>query len=348
MKYLDLQTRKKLQRYYNLLQIQTARKHQHRLNTLYKAYPQLKEFEKQKIDLQMRIIKAQISGRVQAAALQTELERLNAEFQAYLSQHQIPLDYEKIQYQCPDCEDTGWVDQDYCHCVDQVLLRLNIQNAVFLPPQNKNFEAFDASYFSAEKNVHFFQGKISPREAIVGIKKLMLDFIEHFSDAPKSLYLFGAPGTGKTFMMACIANALLKTGKQVVYLKAVRLFEIMAKRNVLLNSFQPDPEEQDRIKQELDSIYHADLLCIDDLGMEANAFKNTYADFIIMLDERLDRGLSTMITSNLRPKDLGDEYDERIRSRITGEFDLIMFEGEDIRNRIAGIESNLRVENQRK
>lgn len=339
MRYLDRQTRKKLQNYYEILRTQAQKNHQRELEQLYQDFPCIREFEQKKIDLKVKLVKSKINRSQDVESINQQLDQVREQFAEFLHQNNIPVDYENIHYYCTQCEDTGWYQGDYCQCVNQVLTRLNNNNTNFMPPSDSHFNNFDVSVFSDEKNTHYFQGKLSPQEAIKGIRQLSETFTNRFNQSSKNIYLFGAPGTGKTFVMGCIANELLEQGKYVVYLKAVRLFEIMAKRNTLLNSYSPDPEEQDSILQFIDSIRHAELLCIDDLGMEANAYKSAYADFIVLLDERMDHHRSTIITSNLRPKDLGDEYDERIRSRITGNFDLIMFEGEDVRNRIAGLKT---------
>ena len=50
-----------------------------------------------------------------------------------------------------------------------------------------------------------------------------------------------------------------------------------------------------------------------------------------LLNTRLNQGLSTLINTNLSPKELVERYDRRITSRILGEFTLFTLEGRDVR-----------------
>ena len=79
-----------------------------------------------------------------------------------------------------------------------------------------------------------------------------------------------------------------------------------------------------------DKYFGADLLIIDDLGSEmSNQF--TVSVIYNLLNTRLNQGLSTLINTNLSPKELVERYDRRITSRILGEFTLFTLEGRDVR-----------------
>ncbi len=343
MRSLDENIKKRLQRYYELKRTIAEKKHAQYLEGLYQDYPEIKDFENKRTEYSLNKIRANIKRENQKVQYYTEqILEIDQQLNIFLQENNIPLDYEKIKYECSFCQDTGWYHNDYCVCTEAALKILNQQDNPFAPPENMVFSAFDASIFSDKREKEFFCGNISPNEAIKGIKKMFTVFIDNFDQNFKNFYLFGSPGTGKTFMMACVANALREKGINVIFIKAVQLFEIMAKRRILLNSFNPDPVEQDTVRRIIDLIWKSEILCIDDLGLGAKGISNTYADFIALLDERLNSGLSTLITSNLKPKELANEYDERIGSRITGNYDLTPFEGKDVRREMAQTRKNKR------
>jgi DNA replication protein DnaC len=76
------------------------------------------------------------------------------------------------------------------------------------------------------------------------------------------------------------------------------------------------------------------LLILDDLGTEPGS-DSKYAELLSLLELRKAQGKNniarTIISSNLDFKRLFQEYNERIASRIIGEFQALQFAGEDIR-----------------
>ena len=61
-----------------------------------------------------------------------------------------------------------------------------------------------------------------------------------------------------------------------------------------------------------------------------------YAELLNILDTRISndmrRPCKTIIATNIDLRKLFEYYDERIVSRITGNFDIYRFAGDDIRN----------------
>lgn len=344
MQKLDAFSQKRLRRYYNLLRAQAEKDHAAWLEETYQKWPELKKLESARIDLSLALIKSQMGqGSGEESELRRELADLDHKLADFLQARGLPANYDQVTYHCPICRDTGWAGSDYCQCINRALLNLNKTDQEFYPPQDKTFANFRLEIFSPDLDEKYFNGKMSPRDAIKGIRAWSLRYLENFPQRKGNSYFFGRPGTGKTYMMTAMANSLLDQGYNVVYIRAVQLFEIMAQRRILLASFNPDPVEQDRIKRQLDLVHYADLLCIDDLGLDTGVFNNAAADFILLLDQRQDQGLPVIITSNIRPRDLGDEYDPRLQSRITGNYELTLFEGEDVRKRIARAKSEINI-----
>jgi DNA replication protein DnaC len=141
-----------------------------------------------------------------------------------------------------------------------------------------------------------------------------------------NLYFYGAVGTGKTFMAKSTGLELLKRGHTVLYLSAPVLFDVIRRAR-----FSPDDSELDATYRDL---VETQLLILDDLGTEP-ASDARYAEFLTLLEARKTRAshhmARTIISSNLDLKQIYQAYNERIASRILGEFEPIKFFGDDIR-----------------
>lgn len=120
------------------------------------------------------------------------------------------------------------------------------------------------------------------------------------------LLLWGDVGRGKSFLAACIANALLEKGVPV----------LMTNFSKILN--QMGAMYSDERYRYIASFNRFSLLIIDDLGIERNteyALEQVYA----VIDERYKTGLPLIITTNLTISQLRNPEDvahARIYSRV--------------------------------
>ena len=127
-------------------------------------------------------------------------------------------------------------------------------------------------------------------------------------------------------MSNCIANELLKNGKTVLYQTAPILLE-----NVINYKMSKQKDSLDNIYK---SILDSDLLIIDDLGTESlNSMK--LSELFTILNTRIlnlnNKITKTIISTNLNINDIFRNYEERIGSRIAGNYDIYYFFGEDLR-----------------
>ena len=138
------------------------------------------------------------------------------------------------------------------------------------------------------------------------------------------LLLWGSVGTGKSFIAACIANALLEQGIPV----------LMTNFSKILN--QMGGMYSDDRYQYIASFSHFALLIIDDLGIERSteyALEQVYA----VIDERYKAGLPVIITTNLTMEELRQPEDvahARIYSRVLEMCTPVQITGEDRRQKI--------------
>ena len=263
-----------------------------------------------------------------AASEKSELLRQR---QALIAQTGADPNYDQVAYACPQCLDTGMRGPQRCSCYRKILIPLLSANANLRNLEGLSFDRFDASLFSDQADPARYQSDLSPRQQIIGLRQACLRFIADFgSPETRNLLFIGKPGTGKTFLMACIARELLDLGRSVLYMPAPQLFECIQEHRTLLASFSPDDVRLERSIALHDSLMDCDLLLIDDLGTEAGAACR-YADLLSIIDRRAVPGLKTIISSNADPATLRDTYDERLLSRLVGGFLVYRFFGEDVR-----------------
>lgn len=144
------------------------------------------------------------------------------------------------------------------------------------------------------------------------------------------LLLWGDVGTGKSFVAACIANALLEQGIPV----------LMTNFSKILNQMGAIYSEE-RYRY-IASFSNYSLLILDDLGIERSteyALEQVYA----VIDERYKSGLPVIITTNLKIAEIRNPEDvvyARIYSRILEMCTPVRISGEDRRKSIDRIETD--------
>jgi DNA replication protein DnaC len=169
-----------------------------------------------------------------------------------------------------------------------------------------------------------------------GIRKVAMNFVEHFGEEEtKNMFFLGKPGTGKTFLSGCIANDLINRGKSVLYLSSPELYEKITEYRVLSNAFSPDPERFEMSSETYHSILQCDLFILDDLGTET-IHANRQPELLNILNHRLNMNKKIIISTNLDTASLSSLYDERVLSRIFGNFSVLRFFGEDLRHTVRG------------
>ena len=291
-----------------------------RVMHFHRLYPEL-----QKLDRQIGICKADILVRLADERGQTvdraalyELERNRKQ---YLASQEIPLDYDKLIPFCPECKDTGSVDGGICNCYKELLIP-DISEA-------SGLELYSGISFS-----NFTEKYFSRPDKIRAIRAVGEAYAEGFPGQTRNLLFWGSPGTGKTFMAVCIAREVVLRAVPVLFIRISDLLEEMNAFRTQMLSFSPDEERLTSLKARRELILSGGLLVIDELGIEARS-PNTVADLLQILGTRQQKGLATLITTNLSLTDLQKTYDNRLSSRLLGDFVPFHFEGDDIRTSAA-------------
>lgn len=293
-----------------------------RYEEVYKKIPGFQTLETSISTLSVQYGKRFLNGDDQALdSLRQELSLLKKQKGNLLTSFGFPADYLEPVWECPDCQDTGYIDGQRCHCFKEAVIRLLYEQSNLKEVLEKeNFETFSLDYYSD----NFIDPK-SKRSSLAIMKDALSccqDFARQFAVQRKNLFLYGDVGIGKTFLSHCIAKKLIDDGFSVLYFSAPSFFSTLAE-----NAFDRDNTDAHNMYE---YIFNCDLLIIDDLGTElTNSF--VVSQFFTCINERLLHKMSTIISTNLSLDALADLYTERSFSRITSSYIMLKLIGDDIR-----------------
>jgi DNA replication protein DnaC len=256
--------------------------------------------------------------------LKDTISKLNARKVELLTRESLPADYLQMRYQCSKCRDTGYINNEKCNCFKQAIADLMYSDSnIKAILANERFSKISFRYYS-DDYVDEALG-LSPLSNMQKVVAGCKNFVKHFHKNHDNLLLLGNTGVGKTFLANCIAKDLLDHGYTVIYLTAFRLFDILEK-----HKFGKDEDSSQTASNQFDYILDCDLLIIDDLGTELNnAFTNS--QLYLIINERLLKQKSTIISTNLSLPNINTNYGERIFSRIVSSYNVQRIIGEDIR-----------------
>lgn len=303
---------------YDEKQLKAARDLRERREQIERLVPELKEIEDGIAGLSVSEAISRISGKTLPGSYQEQLASLKKEKAEVLARSGFSEYDLSAHYECNKCQDTGYVGNELCSCFKERVTDI-------LYDQSNLKEILKEENFGTHSFRYYEEG--APLDAAQDAMQKARDFIDNFDSTDSNLFITGAAGVGKTFLSNCIAKELLDAGYFVVYLSAIRLFDILS--DVTFGSYRTGSEgaSSEFVKKH---IYDCDLLIIDDLGTEmVNSFTST--QLFNCVNERILSKKHTIISTNLSLKQLQENYSERIFSRIANKYTFIRLLGNDIR-----------------
>lgn len=235
---------------------------------------------------QIEYVKARFEKESQL--LKTQVEELKAKIEKYLDENNIDKTKLTPKYDCEKCNDTGVYQGKICSCL---LNTLNMKISKMTSSQT-DFKGFS----ECNKNIM--------DENDLKTANWLKSWCNKYPNVTKiNINLIGGAGTGKTFLLECVANEMLKKNQVVCYKTAFELNEI-ARLYHMGKSF------------DFGDCINADILLIDDLGTEP-ILKNITKEYLYnLINVRQINNRPTFISTNLSLDNILDRYDDRIFSRL--------------------------------
>lgn len=298
-----------------------------RTKEVYENVPRIKEIHDEISTIAVENVKNRILGGVgngknsTKEELHEQIKKLTAEKDRLLKENGYSLDYLKEKYVCEDCKDTGYIENEKCHCLKEKIAEILYSKSNLREILNReNFTKFNFDLYEED-----FKDTVTNESAKTNIYKAVKvakDFVDNFGKEAQNLLIYGHTGVGKTFLTNCIAKEIMDKSKSVIYLSSIRLFEMLAEE-------QFDKKNKESFTG-LKDILECDLLIIDDLGTElVNNF--TMSAFFNCINERFLKRKSVIISTNLSVGQIKDIYSERIFSRLVSNYTLLKIFGKDLR-----------------
>lgn len=300
---------------------------------LYKENPKLEQIEQSinqiAIDITRKILNSdEVTRQIEQENMGIKLSKLNEKFNDELKK--LGIDKSKLEpdFECKICNDTGIIknggESSYCNCFLQSVINETYKQANMSKLDEENFETFDIGYYSKTPDKTRYGIESSPLKNIERIKELSYKFSHNLDENDqKSLLFIGNTGLGKTFLANCIAKEAINCGKTVVYQTAPILMD-----KIISYKFSYNKSEVE--KEQYEKIFDVDLLIIDDLGTETMT-NNKFTELFNIINTRLLKNKKILISTNLTLNELYEQYDERVISRLIGNFTICKFIGDDIR-----------------
>lgn len=249
------------------------------------------------------------------AAIQEKNTAYHKIRRATLVANGYPDDYLDVQYECPLCDDTGYVDGKMCSCLRKELILAGYESSgIGELLRTQSFDTFSLDYYSTNPKVFAAMNKVY---------RDVFDYSEAFHGTGSgNLAFFGGTGLGKTHLSSAVAKKVIESGYDVMYVTAIGMISDFEYRR-FGSSDTPDISPTERY-------FDCDLLIIDDLGTEiSNQF--SVSTIYSVLNTRLNSKKPMILSTNLNTEEFRKRYWDRITSRVFGEFFIEQFIGVDIR-----------------
>lgn len=289
-----------------------------RRSVLSEKYPDIKETTVKLSSVGPMLFAAALQGKEgldgRVEKIKTENLTLQTRMRELLEIHGYPGDYLDLKHECSLCNDEGNINGVMCPCMREKLVLMGYESSgIGEMASTHTFERFDLSYYPAENGI---------RANMEHILNRTIRYAEEFKEkGSPSLLFFGGTGLGKTHICTAISKRVIERGFNVIYISAQNMMgDYEAERFGRREASGGNPAR----------FLSCELLVIDDLGTEMTG-QFSISVIYNLINTRLKDGRATIINTNLDSKGLLQRYDERIVSRLIGEYLPYKFLGRDIR-----------------
>jgi DNA replication protein DnaC len=217
--------------------------------------------------------------------LKNEIDHLESHYHELLKKHDIPLDYKEPDWDCEKCHDTGRIYRNnqylVCSCAKNDLRKRKQKNGNL--PKHLHTANFASSFVQKFNSNSISQG----------------------------LIIEGPIGSGKSYLLGCIANALIDRG---IHFRYIVYSDLLQQIRSTYNQDSPETDE----KQILNTVQQIPVLLIDDLGTE-KATEFASSTLYQIIDHRYREEKPIILSTNYSVKNLKNRFPvmgERIFQRL--------------------------------
>lgn len=295
----------------------------YRLEEIMEKLPEIQEIQKQlsAIGIEISTLFLHQGGDMQQKVneLRQKSEALVAKRAAVLKSNGYGENAMSQIHICPACEDKGFVGGKICACHRQLLKDLmHKELKKTAPVDDCTFDNFSLDYYSQTP----LDNSVVPYNKAKAVFDACRRYAQNFNLDSKNLLFMGGTGLGKTHLSLAIANVAVNRGYWVCYGTSQNICDDMQAEQF---------GRGDDCYYNKNKVFNCDLLIIDDLGTEiANQY--SVATIYNIINTRMLAKKPTIISTNYAFEQLQDKYDQRITSRINGEYVAFYLVGNDIRN----------------
>ena len=287
---------------------------------LHARFPDIAEIDRILADTGMRIFGEAMKGREnldeRIASLRAQNQELRKTRAELLASRGYPTDYSSVKYECRDCSDTGYVGTKMCHCMRERLIKAGYESSgIGRLIETQSFDTFKLDYYRQNPEQYNYMKQVYD---------LCRDYAESFTpEKGRNLLFCGTTGLGKTHMSTAIAKRVIEREFDVVYVTIQELVSDFEYERFYRGYTDEGEPKTTRY-------FDCDLLIVDDLGAEvSNQF--TISCLYNVINTRINNARSMIVNTNLNENEIRSRYNDRITSRLFGEFEAFRFYGRDIR-----------------
>jgi DNA replication protein DnaC len=213
---------------------------------------------------------------------------------------------------CPICGGSGWKiteregisGAEKCEC-GNVGREQRLEQGANLPPLYRD-ASMDNFVFPADNPV--------ARTALASVAVTVRGYVREYPAVPKPGLLFlGAPGTGKTHLAVAALRGLIQRGFEGIF------FDFQALLNHIRSGYDQASGTMDR--EAYRAALDAEILVLDDLG--AHRVTDWVEDTVTsIVTHRCNNRRATIVTSNLRDPEAGDQRGSGLQGDIHSKYFL--------------------------
>lgn len=279
------------------------------------AYTYLNSLQREYKMLKIGLFKKDKNKKISLKELKKEIDQLESHYHQLLKKHNIPLDYKEPSWDCEKCHDTGKIYYNgkhlICSCAKNDLRKRKQRNG------NLPKHLHDATFDNA--NLNYYEPSLKKdngmnyRENAQKIYYLAASFVDNIQNDShnRGLIIEGPIGSGKSYLLGSIANALIDSRIRFRYIVYSDLLQ------QIRSTYNQDNPENDE-KQILSNVQEVPVLLIDDLGTE-KATEFASSTLYQIIDHRYREEKPIILSTNYSIKNLKNRFPvmgERIFQRL--------------------------------